>query len=170
MPFRVVTDTTVEAPAQSGAFALVVELWPHSSLTGRGFAWTIGLLYAGLCVPLIGLLGTVALWGVLPFGLAAMGMLWLALRRSWRDREVRETFHLTPERARLERVEPDGTARDWEANPYWVRVTMHPQVNRVENYLTLDGGPRRVEIGAFLTPEERARLRDVIGAGLAAAR
>ncbi|MBM2577561.1 DUF2244 domain-containing protein [Jannaschia sp. Os4] len=175
MPYSVLRDPQ-EAPAQSGASSrgaddvvLEVVATPHSSLTKPGFARVVSFMFAALCIPLMGVLATVAFWGILPFAMGALGLLWLALRRSWRDRDIEERLVVTPALARLERRDPKGL-REWEANPYWVRVEMHPGERPVENYLTLEGGPRPVEIGAFLTPSERASLRDVIGAGLNAAR
>jgi len=47
----------------------------------------------------------------------------------------------------------------WEANPYWVEVKLRPEGGKVENYLTLRGAGREVEIGAFLAPDERQVLR-----------
>ena len=169
MPYEVV-HRNLEAPASSGAFVLAVRLWPHSSLSPRGFVWAIGLAYGLLSIPLLALLGTAALWGILPFALAAVALLWLALKRSWRDRTILETFELTHDAARLTRRDPDGRARDWEANPYWVRVEMHAKAGPVVDYLTLEGGPRSVEIGAFLTPAERRDLRELLRLGLGAAR
>ena len=173
MPYSVLRDPQ-EAPAQPGASShgdvlLEVVATPHSSLSGEGFARTVSFMFAALCIPLMGVLATVAFWWILPFAMGALGLLWLALRRSWRDRDIEERLVVTPALARLERRDPKGL-RAWEANPYWVRVEMHPGERPVENYLTLEGGPRPVEIGAFLTPSERASLRDVIGAGLNAAR
>lgn len=171
MPYRVLEDTTSEAPAKSGASAILLrlELWPHSSLSPEGFVAVMGSAFALASIPLLALLGTAALWGILPFALGTLALLWLALKKSWRDRAIVETFEMTREQARLHRVEPDGTHRDWQANPYWVRVTVHPRVGTVEDYLTLDGGPRPVEIGAFLTPEERQALRGLLDRALARA-
>lgn len=159
MPYRVVAEST-EAPALSGALLYEVQLWPHQSLTGTGFVWVIGLSFGMVCLPLLALVGTIALWGILPFAMGAVALLWCGLQRSWRDRDILETFRLTAEAATLQRREADGTERDWQANPYWVRVKRHEKVGRVEDYLTLEGGDRVVEIGAFLTPGERRRLED----------
>ena len=169
MPYEVVG--TIEAPASPGASPpgrhLTVRLWPHSSLTPQGFVVFVGTTFAMLCIPLVGLLGTVVMWGVLPFAMTALALLWFGLKRSWRDRSILETFDLTEEAATLVRREPNGTVRDWSANPYWVRVELHAKDGPVEDYLTLEGGPRPVEIGAFLTPEERRALRAVLRGALA---
>ena len=162
MPIRVLMDRgEQEAPASPGASStpvLSLELWPHQSLTPRGFVVMIGGTFAMLMVPLVGLIGTAVLWGVLPFMMLALGMLWYGLQRSWHDRDILERFEMTRDAVTLTRREPDGTVRDWRANPFWMRVERHEKVGAVEDYLTLEGGPRPVEIGAFLTPEERRGL------------
>jgi uncharacterized membrane protein len=59
--------------------------------------------------------------------------------------------------------------RDWTANRYWAQVVFHPTSGPVEYYLTLQGGAREVEIGAFLSIEERkalyGELKSVLGRG-----
>jgi uncharacterized membrane protein len=157
MPYKVTIDRQ-EAPATSGASVYQVELWPHQSLTGRGFVWIIGATFAMAMLPLLALVGTVVLWGILPFAMISVAALWWSLNRSWRDRDILETFTVSPDIARLTRQQPDGTLLDWEANPYWVRVRRQDRVNRIVDYLTLEGGPRDVEIGSFLTPAERREL------------
>lgn len=157
MPFRIITEN-IEAPAKSGASVLEVELWPHQSLSGDGFVAVIGGTFLMLCIPLFAVLGSVVLWGILPFAMGALALLWLAIKRNWRDRDILERFELWTDCARLVRRNPDGGEQDWEANPYWVRVERHEKVGQIEDYLTLEGGPRPVEIGAFLTPEERRLL------------
>ncbi|KIT17826.1 DUF2244 domain-containing protein [Jannaschia aquimarina] len=169
MPFEV-TQKNLEAPASSGASLLAVRLWPYSSLTPTGFVWAMGLFFGLIAIPVLSLVGSLVLWGILPFALGVGGLLWYALKRSWRDRTIEEIFELTADTARLSRRDPSGATRDWEANPYWVRVELHPKDGPVEDYLTLEGGPRAVEIGAFLTPEERRDLREVLMDALGAAR
>jgi uncharacterized membrane protein len=77
---------------------------------------------------------------------------------------------LRPEQVELVRTNPRGAEQRWEANPYWVRVEMHRKDGPVENYLTLSGSDRTVEIGAFLSPEERAALYGELQGAFARAR
>lgn len=164
MPFKVLTDR-LGAPDISGAPPVsdplfAVELWPHKSLTPEGFVGVIGGSFAMLCIPLVALLGTAALWGILPFALTVLALLWLAMKRSLRDRDIHELLTVSGETVRLVRRDPTGEVRDWECNPYWMRIERQKKVGVVEDYLTLQGGPRPVEIGAFLTPEERRLLEE----------
>jgi hypothetical protein len=91
---------------------------------------------------------------------------WWALNRSYRDAEIVEDLALWPDRMTLVRHGPRGRRQEWEANPHWVRVTLHRSGGPVPNYLTLQGGPREVELGAFLSEDERIALRDELYAAL----
>lgn len=142
---------------QDGA-AQRLHLWPHRSLTQRGFVWFIGLTAALIAVPLLGILGSPVLWALLPFLLAAVWSIWFALRKNGRDRDILEQVALTRDRMTLVRHDPRQGRKDWEANPYWVRLTLHPTGGPVPNYLTLKGEGREVELGAFLSEEERLAL------------
>jgi uncharacterized membrane protein len=147
-----------------------LHLWPHRSLTQKGFVWFVGLTVALIAVPLLAILGSPVLWGLLPFIGATVWAIWFALRKNGRDRDIVEDLVLSPARMRLSRHGPKGQRQDWEANPHWVRVDCHPAGGPVPNYLTLTGGPRVVEIGAFLSAEERLALRHELTAALAALR
>jgi uncharacterized membrane protein len=68
-----------------------------------------------------------------------------------------EEVELTRGRISITRHNPKGPRQDWEANPYWVELRLHPK-GKVENYLTLRGSDREVELGAFLSPDERVAL------------
>ena len=145
-------------------------LRPHRSLTRPGFHWFLLLIWALLLVPAIPLLGTAALWMLLPFLIGALALVWLSIERSYRDGRLEEELTLWPDRIRVVRREPGGTTREWEANPYWVRLTLHPGDRPVRDYLTLKGGGREIELGAFLSPEERRTLKDRLDRELARAR
>lgn len=138
--------------------SVTLRLWAHRSLAPRGFVWVIGGMAALIAAPLLAVLATPVFWGLLPFLAAAVAALWWALHRSWADRAILEELTLSPERVALLRTGPRGQRQGWEANPHWVRVTRHETGGPVPHYLTLSGGPREVELGAFLTPEERKQL------------
>ncbi|MBO6603992.1 MULTISPECIES: DUF2244 domain-containing protein [Paracoccaceae] len=166
MPVLIDTVDT-GAPEDFGALSrsghgvprLRIVLTPYRSLTPDGFVWFIGLTATLICLPLLAVIGTSLFWGLLPFILGTVAAIWAALKRSWRDRALYEELVLWDDLIRLERVEPRRPPRDWEANPYWVRVNLHAKGGPVPNYVTLSGGSREVELGAFLTPGERVALK-----------
>lgn len=143
-------------PPEGGADRL--HLWPHRSLTQRGFVWFVGATAALIALPLVGALGSPVLWALLPFLLATIAGIWYALRKNGRDRDIVEDLRLSPDRITLVRHGPKGQRRDWQANAYWVRVTLHATGGPVPNYLTLKGEGREVELGAFLSEEERIAI------------
>jgi uncharacterized membrane protein len=127
-----------------------------------GFVRFFGATAALAAVPLLTLLGSPVLWGVLPFFLLTLGALWAAIQSTYRSGEAREELRLWPDRVELVRHDRRGTPRSWEANPHWVRTALHATGGPVPNYLTLTGAGRTVEIGAFLSEEERLDLRPEI--------
>ena len=151
-------------PTEGGEDRL--QLWPHRSLTQRGFVWFIGATAALIAMPLIGILGSPVLWALLPFLLAAIWAIWFALRKNGRDRDIVEDLVLAPGQVTLTRHGPRGRRQDWEANLYWLRVTLHKTGGPVPNYLTLKGEGREVELGPFLSEDERVALKDDLEARL----
>lgn len=138
--------------------ALHLHLWPYRSLPRRGFVIFIGMTAGLIAVPLLAVLGSPVLWGLLPFAVLAIAGLWWGLQRSYRDGEIIEDLVLRGDSITLTRHGPRGRRQDWQANPHWVRVILHPLGGPVPNYLTLRGAGREVELGAFLTETERLRL------------
>lgn len=135
-----------------------LHLWPYRSLPRRGMVWFLGGTAVCIIVPLLGLIGTPVLWGLLPFLLATIWAIWWALEKSFRDAEIVEEMEITPTLVTLVRHGPRGKRQDWQANPHWVRLTLHATGGPVPQYLTMKGEGREVELGAFLTEEERRRL------------
>jgi uncharacterized membrane protein len=129
-------------------------------LTQRGFVWFLGLTAALIALPLLSILGSPVLWALLPFLGATVAGIWLALRRNGKDRHIVEELVLTPNRVSLARHGPRGQKQDWEANPHWLRITLHEEGGPVPNYLTLKAKGREVELGAFLSEEERIALHN----------
>jgi uncharacterized membrane protein len=135
-----------------------LKLTPHQSMTPEGFVVFMAATFALVLVPLLAVLGSPVLWALLPFFALTIWGLWFAIERNKRDAALTETLTLWPDRIELVRVEPRGATKRWDANPHWVSVHLHRGDKPVEKYLTLRGGGREVELGAFLSPEEREAL------------
>ena len=136
-----------------------LHLWAHQSLSPRGFVGFVGVTSIMLALPLITQIGHPGLWVLLPCLLAALAGLWAALARNARDRAITEDVTLTADDVTLTRHGPRGQRQDWQANPHWLRLTLHESGGPVPQYLTLSGGGRVVELGAFLTEAERVALK-----------
>lgn len=149
MPYELNRDSPTRAHLRA---------WPHNALAPRGFVLVIALTAAIMAMPLLAVLGSTVLWGLLPFAGLALWGLWYALQRNYRDRRVLEEMELSRNEVYLRRVNPRGPEQDWRADPHWVGVNLIARGGPVENYLTLTGGGREVELGAFLMPDERLRL------------
>lgn len=144
---------------------LKVTLWPHRSISPRGFGWVLAAVAFGFSLPLAALMGAKASWGILPFVLTALGGLYLAARRNYADARLSEELRLWPDLITVERCEPRGAVKRWHANPAWVRLQLSEN-DRIEKYLTLIGNGREIELGAFLSPDERVALHRDLGAAL----
>jgi uncharacterized membrane protein len=154
MPYKWTPDPN----AHSGS----LRLWPYRSLPKTGFVWFIGATAILLTLPLISQLGTPGLWVLLPFLLAAITGIWVALQHSYRTGAISEELTLTRDLITLHRHTPRRPDQSWQANPHWVRAALHPTGGPVPQYLTLSGNGREVELGAFLTPAERQELHLLI--------
>jgi uncharacterized membrane protein len=148
-----------------------VTLWPHRSMTRAGFRGFMAALAGGLCIPLVASWGTPVAWFLAPFLLASLALVWAFLRLNDRARRLTEELRLWPDLIAVERREPGGRVLRWRANPFWVRLDVRDTPS-VPRYLTLAGGGRTIELGAFLTPDERealaAALRAALGRAVAA--
>ena len=146
--------------AEGGEPRQELHLWPHQSLRPGGFVLFIGVTVLMILLPLMHVVGTAVLWGVLPFMALAVGGMWFAIHRSRQAAQILEILTLTDTRAHLARHNPAGNVQEWDCNRYWVQPQMHTTGGPVPFYVTLRGGGREVEIGAFLSEDERIALYD----------
>src|SRR6185437_12439071 len=108
-------------------------------------------------------------WPIAPFMGLDVALLAWAFRASTRAARRSERVTLTPGRLVVERRPPDGPAREWAFNPYWVRVEMDDPPEH-GSQLTLWSHGKFLRIGQFLAPDERARFAGMLKAALRAAR
>ncbi len=137
-----------------------LRLWPHNSLPPRGAMGVVVAVFLFGLIPLMAVLGSVLLWGLLPFLLLTVLGLWLAFEMNYRARSVSEVLTLDDTQAHLLHRDPRKGDLEWSCNRYWARPELHTHGGPVPDYVTLVGDGRQVEIGAFLTQEERVALYD----------
>ena len=152
MPFR--WTTTADADVQE------LRLWPHQSLPARGMAAFVLVTFTLILIPTIPLLGSPILWGLLPFLMLAVWGIYFALQRNYKARQILEVLTLDEQDAHLIRTDPKGGQQEWACNRYWTQVTKYDDKGPVPHYVTLSGKGREVEIGAFLSEDERIALYD----------
>ena len=157
MPYEWITpDPAPDAPVAE------LHLWPYRSLLRRDFVVFIAGTVAIIFLPLIAVLGSPVLWGLLPFVIIAVSGVWYALHRSYKDGEILEELRIWPDRMTLIHIHPRRGRKSWEGNPYWVNLKIDKRNERIVNYITLKGSEREVELGAFLSEDERAVLYDEV--------
>ena len=153
MPYEWITpDPAPDAPVAE------LHLWPYRSLLRQDFVVFIAGTVAIIFLPLIAVLGSPVLWGLLPFFIIAVSGVWYALHRSYKDGEILEELRIWPDR----HIHPRRGRKSWEGNPYWVHLKIDKRNERIVNYITLKGSEREVELGAFLSEDERAVLYDEV--------
>ena len=136
----------------------IIEVWPYNSLKPKGFVLFLGSTFVLISLPLFNVLGTTVFWGLLPFLLVAFIGVWFALRRSLNDRQILEQLTLSREEIALIRQNPKGEHKRWVCSPYWAKLKIYETEGPVANYITLTGNGREVELGAFLSEDERRTL------------
>lgn len=145
-------------------------IWPNRSLPPEGHRHVLIFTCAMFCIPLVPAFAAGIGWTLLPFLAGATALLWYFLRRNARDGAAQwEHIRIWPDQIVVERHDPRRAPRVWIANPYWVQVALHSDA-RLENYLTLKSDGREIELGAFLSPEERVALKDDVERALGHAR
>ena len=136
----------------------VLEAWPYRSLPKKGFVIVIGIAVCLLALPAIVLVGSVVLWVLLPFMALAVASIWWGLQKSYRDGEILEHLSITRDDIHLTRHERGKAPKEWTCNTYWATANMHETNGPVPYYVTLKGNSREVEVGAFLSEDERRQL------------
>ena len=144
-------------------------LTPHRSLNRTGFLLVMAFLTvisfaAGVVFLLMGA------WPVFGFfGLDVIAIYW-AFRINYRRARACEEISVTPTELRVRRVNHRGHVSEWVLNPLWVQVDQiaHEEFGIERLYLVSRG--RRVSIGSFLGPDEKASFSKALKVGLAAAR
>lgn len=144
-------------------------LTPHRSLSRGGFlALMIFLTAVSFIAGFVFLL--MGAWPVFGFfGLDVLIVYW-AFRLNFRRAAATEDIVVTPYELRVRRVSHRGHVVEWTLNPLWVQLDkqVHEEFGIERLYLVSRG--RRLSVGSFLGPEEKASFAKALGAALQAAK
>ncbi len=143
-------------------------LSPYRSLSRRGFNTLmalLGILSFGFGIAFM----RMGAWPVFGFFGLDVVLLYLAFRRNYMDARAIEEINLSPELLHIRRVSAIGRETEYSFHPYWTRLIISRSDNGIAA-LSLVSSGRRLSIGAFLGPYERASFADALSAALAAAR
>ena len=156
-------------PEQPEPKLFSAELTPHRSLNRTGFLVLMAFLSlvsfgAGLAFWLMGA------WPVFGFfGLDVLLIYW-AFKVNFKRAKATEEISVTPSELRVRRVSHRGHVVEWVLNPLWVQLDQktHAEFGIEKLYLVSRG--RRVSIGSFLGPDEKASFAKALLAALQAAK
>jgi uncharacterized membrane protein len=145
------------------------QLTPHRSLNRTGFVLVMTFLSVisfatGIAFLIMGA------WPVFGFlGLDVLAI-YIAFKINFGRARAREEITVTPSELRLRRISHRGHVVEWVLNPLWVQLDeiVHEEFGTERLYLLSRG--RRVSVGGFLGPEEKASFAKALRVGLTAAK
>ena len=146
-------DPKADVEAEPKLFSAL--LTPHRSLSRTGFVVLMTF------VTVISFIAGIVFWwmGAWPifgfFGLDVLIVYW-AFKVNFRTAKASEEITVTPSELRVRRVSHRGHVVEWVLNPLWVQFeqTAHEEFGIERLYLVSRG--RRVSVGSFLGPDEKA--------------
>jgi uncharacterized membrane protein len=144
-------------------------LTPHRSLNRTGFLVLMAFIGAVSFVAGIAFL-LMGAWPVFGFfGLDVLVIYW-AFRINFRRAAASEEISMTPSELRVRRISHRGHVVEWVLNPLWVQFEQksHAEFGIERLYLVSRG--RRVSIGSFLGPDEKASFAKALLAALQTAK
>ena len=146
----------------------VITLWPHRSLSQRGF--TILLLCLGSLAIAIGLgFFLIGAWPVIGFMGLELGVLYAAFRLNYRDGKASEQVMIHATGLDLIRISSKGKQENACFDSHWLSAELLPQKGK-RSTLAIRHHHHHHEIGAFLPPAEKQAVKDLINDRLSAAR
>lgn len=140
-------------PPSDPDFRFDAFLHPHRSLSIPGFRLLMGVLIA-ISLVVGGVFLAAGAWPVFGFYGLDVLIIYIALRKNYRNALIYEKVRLNDEVLLVEKGDRHGVSQVLEFQPYWLRVHVDdPGKHHAQVRLTSHG--KSVIIGSFLSPEER---------------
>ena len=148
---------------------LRMRLVPNRSLDSYGTKLVFCVIAFGFLLPIIPFIGSPIGITLTIFSGLTFYLFLTLLQKSFQQGSTFEEISISKNKIIVIHQEKNKEQKAWEGNPYWTRVHLDIDNPKLKNYLTLAGKGRHIELGAFLSPGERAELRDKIQNALAKA-
>ncbi|MEZ5847716.1 MAG: DUF2244 domain-containing protein [Geminicoccaceae bacterium] len=135
-------------------------LYPNQPVSARTFV----LLMAGVSVMITGmstLFIAIGAWPVSGFLGLDLVLLYLAFRWAQREAKRHQRVWIDEDGLHVEAVDGAGKAEQWRFEPYWARVEIDRPPTR-KSLVVIRSHGRRLQIGQFLTPEDRVAFADAL--------
>jgi uncharacterized membrane protein len=149
---------------------LRMRLAPNRSLDSYGTKIVFLVIACGFLLPIIPFIGSPIGTTLTIFSGLTFYLFLIMLQRNFQQGNTFEEIFISKSKIVVVHQEKNKKQKTWEGNPYWTRVTLDINNPKLKNYLTLAGKGRHIELGAFLSPDERIQLRDKIQNALAKAK
>ena len=144
-------------------------LAPNRSLDSHGTKVVFSVVAFGFLLPIIPFIGSPIGTTLTIFSGLTFYLFLTLLQRNFQQGSTFEEILISKRKIKVVHQEKNKERLTWECNPYWTKVHLDINNPRLKNYLTLAGKGKRIELGAFLSPDERLELRDKIQNALAKA-
>jgi uncharacterized membrane protein len=152
----------MSTPPSATPFLFDAVLTPHRSLPRAGF-WAVMAAVTVISTALGVVFLLQGAWPIFGFFGLDIALLYIAFRWSYRSGRLTETVRLAADELHVRRLSARGRAAEWRFNPYWVRVEIDEAAEPGHgNPLALVSHGERIEIGAFLSPDERLEFANAL--------
>lgn len=153
--------------AQSPLFSAF--LTPHRALNAKGIRYVIAFTAIMASIPSI-FFFSIGAWPIVGLMGLDVAVLWWAMSVSLKSGDAFEEVTLWPDTLEVRHVTAWGKERQHKFNPFYVRLRVDRDYEDRVIHLVLSVRQQRLEIGTFLTPDDKASFAQVFGAALVDAR
>jgi len=151
------TQSVIASWESADGCVTAIRLKANFSLDARGLLGVVVAL-AILTLLLAGLLAWQGFWPVFAIAVVQVILVSWVLVRTWENTWAVETIEIGPERIRIE-IQRFRGRRELEFDTAWAVVeTVQPDVVWYDPSVRLRSGDRAVELGGFLTRDEKRQL------------
>lgn len=144
-------------------------LTPNRSLSRRGLRIVVAATVVFASIPAM-ILFSLGAWPVVGFMGLDVLLIWWALSNSRQDGRKYEQITLWSDQLELKQVSGRGREQLKRFNPFHVKLVIDRDINERTTALHLRTADSDTEIGAFLSPDDKASFAKVFGTALKKAR